>query len=155
MSPCRSCDFQCKSLWFILMLLIVMPFRSRQYPVCYRWGFYLWNGWTFDQLRDSTSLCSRMCVCCWCQTWELLLGPFCSRLMLLNGRFMRRLYLMRNVLVSQIEILISLPCKGTEVDMKSMPMVGWMLFWDLPVAEYRKDVLPTLTSPMRMTMKLN
>ena len=54
--------------------------------------------------------------------------------------------------MSQISILVSFPWKVTEVDMKSMPMVGWMLFWDLPVAEYKKDVLPTLTSPMRMTI---
>lgn len=34
----------------------------------------------------------------------------------------------------------------------SIPIVGWMLFWDLPVAEYKNDVFPTLTSPIRMAL---
>ena len=39
----------------------------------------------------------------------------------------------------------------TDVCKNYIPMVGGMLFWDFPVAEYKKDVFPTLTSPIRIT----
>jgi len=56
------------------------------------------------------------------------------------------------VLVSQIYILIFFAWRLTVVDMKSIPIVGCMLFCDFPVAEYKNEVFPTLTSPTRMTI---
>ena len=36
--------------------------------------------------------------------------------------------------------------------MKSIPIVGWILFCDFPIAEYKNDVFPTLTSPTKITI---
>jgi hypothetical protein len=154
MFPCTSCDYQCKSLLSLLMLLIVIPCHPRSCPTYSQSGSYLSNDLLSGLLPDSIVLCFRTSPCCWYRTLRLHLVPFCSKSMLLIGMFMHRLCSLRNVLVSQISIFINFPCKGTEVDMKSIPIVGCMLFWDFPVAEYKKDVLPTLTSPIRMTMKI-
>ena len=59
--------------------------------------------------------------------------------------------LIKRLLVSQISILTGLPWNSMLVVMKSIPIVGWILFCDFPVAEYKNDVFPTLTSPTRIT----